>query len=199
MQTLKELTTITLGYSFRRRIESSSNGNLNIILMKDMSKNILNYKGLYKIESDKIIKKYFFISKNDILFSAKGANNNAVYIENNLTSTIASAHFYILRIKDKSLLLPEYLAWYINQKPAQSYIQKYSRGTVINYINRHNFENLEVAFPNIATQKKIVELYKLSLHENKLVLQIQELKNTVIAQTLLNQVIKSNKEDSNER
>ena len=197
MRTLKELTSITLGYSFRRRIESTSDGNLCIILMKDINKNILNYKGFYKIETDKKIKEDFYISKGDILFSAKGSHNNAVYIERDLTETVASAHFYILRIKANTLL-PEYLAWYINQKPAQSYIQKYSRGTAINYINRQNLENLEVAVPDLETQKKITALYNLSVRETELISQIHDFKNKVTNQVLINKVFESNKEDSHE-
>jgi len=199
MKKLKEIATITLGYSFRRKIESSSVGNLSIIHMKDISKNALSYKGLYKFETTKRIKKDFFVSAGDILFSAKGTSNNAIYIEKKLASTVSAAHFYIIRVKDRTLLLPEYLAWYINQKPAQDYIQKYSSGTVMNYINRKNLENLEISIPDIATQKKVIALYKLNLHEQEMVLHIQALKNTVINQTLLNKVNKSNKEDFNER
>ena len=47
-------------------------------------------------------------------------------------------------------VLPEYLAWFINQPPAQAYLTQQSRGTLVKLMPKSLFEKLEVPVPPLA-------------------------------------------------
>ena len=194
---IRNIVDIQIGYQFRRKVEHYPGGTHRVVQIKDFDDdNRLNTSALFRVIPERNVDRYL-VNKGHVLFLSRGRRNFAFAIISDLEMTIAAGYFFILR-KKSDRILPEYLAWFINQKPAQSYIQKYSRGTVINYINRQNLENLEVAVPDLETQKKITALYNLNVRENDIITQIQDLKNVVTNQLLINKVFESNKEDSNE-
>lgn len=106
-----------------------------------------------------------------------------------LKNTTTNTHFFIIRVKSDKIL-PEYLAWYINQKPAQTYFLKHSPGTVIPVITSKNLGNLDVSIPTLYIQKKIIEIHKLSIREAYLTKKILYKKKRLIETLLLKKVVR---------
>jgi len=114
------------------------------------------------------------VSNGDIVFLSKGRRNYATVIEG-LTGreTIVAGYFFILRLTNPDIR-PDFLAWAINQPPAQRYLQSVTRGTGIPFIRKDSFAELTINVPDWNTQRRIVELHKLSLQEVAL---MHELRN----------------------
>jgi restriction endonuclease S subunit len=184
---LKEISNIVPGHQFRTKIFPEDKGNYSVILMRNINNdNTINYKDLLKTNIEKI-KPEQNISKNDILFRAKGNNNYASYIDKELENTTTNTHFFIIRNHSEKIL-PEYLAWYINQKPAQIYFLKHSPGTVIPIVTNKNLGNLNITIPDISIQKKIIQIHKLSVKEQNLSKQIIYKKKRLVEALLIKKI-----------
>jgi len=71
--------------------------------------------------------------------------------------TVISPHFLLLRVKRNAKLLPEFLAWQINQGPAQRYLNTSAEGTVQRSIRKGVLEDLPLVVPDLDTQQLVME------------------------------------------
>jgi restriction endonuclease S subunit len=183
MPLLKELATIRAGYPFRGAIEPDTMGQIKLIQIKDVSSNGLSaYDQLTSINLPDISTSHF-INKDEVLFMSRGTKRQATAITEELPNTIAVSQFFI--IKCSTNLIAQYLAWYINQKLAQRYFDEHSRGTVIPMITKDVLANLPLPLPPLAVQRKIVQVYQLSLKEQSLMVAIQEKRSQLVEMALL--------------
>lgn len=188
MKNISNITQIQSGILFKEGIKSASEGNIRIIQLKDVdTKGNLNTSDLQ--QSDLAVWEAKLVRQGDVIFKAKTNHPVAVVIKEDLKNTIVTAHYFILRIKDSSVL-PGYLAWYLNQKPAQMYFDKHAGGTRIQVVNMQALGNLSIAIPSLEVQKKIVSLYDLHQREETLVDLLKEKKRLLIENQLLSIVEK---------
>jgi len=183
---LKDLAEIRLGYQFRGKIQPDSRGTHQVIQIKDFDeKRNLILSGLVKIKPDRDPEKYL-VEKRDVLFLSRGHRNFAVTLKHELKNTIVVSYFLIIRIKEPNIL-PEYLAWYLNQRPAQNFIQRQARrGTHIPIVPKSAFEKLKIEIPSLSVQKAIVTLEDLRKREQLLLHQLEEERDKLIRSTCLN-------------
>ena len=99
-----------------------------------------------------------YLEKGDIIFSARGNKNFAVCLNETPEKAVCSPHFFQIHIKNKHKVLPSFLAWQINQAPAQKYLINSAEGTMIRSIRRGILESLPIVIPEIKKQKAIAEL-----------------------------------------
>jgi restriction endonuclease S subunit len=190
-QKIKDIADIQLGYQFRKKIEPERDGTHQVIQIRDFDKNqIFNQEGLCWVKIDQLSDKYV-VHKNDILFLARGHRNFAVHVIDSIEDTIAASHFFILKIKTNNVI-PEYLAWFINQAPAREYLYNLARrGSHMPIIPKSVFENLKVHIPDIETQKKIVKLNTLIDKERTLLYNLRE-KRALLIRSLCLKAAKEN-------
>src|SRR4030095_14310083 len=117
------------------------------------------------------------------LFISRGTRKQAVAITSLVENAIATSQFFVLRPDEK--VLPEYLAWYINQRPAQRYIEEHSTGTSASLINLGAMKSLPVETPPVETQSRVTKIHQLSLREKELMEAIQNKRRALIETTLL--------------
>lgn len=182
-QKIKDIADIQIGYQFRKKIETERNGTHQVIQIRDFDETQnLNKEGLCWVKMPHMSEKYS-VNKDDVLFLARGHRNFAILIRDPFENTIAASTFYILTIKTKKVI-PEYLAWFINQAPAQGYLYNLARrGTHMPLIPKSVFENLKVYVPDIETQKTIVKLSSLTEKEKNLLQNLQD-KRTLLIQSI---------------
>lgn len=181
---LKELATASTGFPFRKRIENDPDGQYAVIQMSDIQDyQHINTQHLAKT-SDISPKKHHFIQNNDILFIAKGANNLAIHANQQLSNTVAVSNFLVIRTTSGKML-PEFLAWYINQKEAQTYFKSRARGTYIPAVTKETVLELEIPLPDIRTQQKTIALQQLLNREWQLMTQIHDLRSELAENRLL--------------
>lgn len=177
---ITEIAEIQLGYQFRKKIEPVDDGTNWVIQIRDFDENHnLNKQTLSRVSIDMSTEKHL-INKGDVLFLSRGYRNWAAPIVDGLVATVAASHFFVVRPKLDNVL-SEYLAWYINQAPAQEYLHNIARqGTHMPLIPLSAFVALQVDLPDIETQVKIVELSRLMEKEKQLLSALQEKRSHLI-------------------
>jgi restriction endonuclease S subunit len=69
---------------------------------------------------------------------------------------------------NKERILPEYLAWAINHPDAQRRLGAEAQGTSLRMISMAVLERLDIAVPDLQTQRRIVDLDALAKSEGRL-------------------------------
>lgn len=190
---ITDIADINIGYQFRAKIEPTDDGIHSVIQIRDFDDNLnLLVEELMRVTIDKPIDQ-FRINKGDILFLSRGQRNWAAPVVSDFDNVIAASHFFVIKIKN-TVILSEYLAWYINQAPAQEYLYRNARhGTHMPLIPMSAFKGLSVEVPSKETQEKIVELSKLMVKEKQLVAELEEKRSRLINAVCL-KAAKSKKE-----
>jgi len=130
----------------------------------------------------------FLLQDGDILFAAKGAKNFAVVYQYKFGPAVASQTFLVARLNRdfRSVILPEYLAWFINNPQSLNKLKAAATGTSIQLISSSVFKDMEVDVPSIEKQRKILKIYELRAKEINLQMQVQALREILIQTQLLN-------------
>jgi len=184
---ISQIAEIKSGYLFKEGLKSDKEGNVSVVQLKDVNdRGILNSHELQRINIDKIGSENY-LAVGDVLLKAKTNNPVSALVKEQLPSTIATAHYFIISVK-KADVLPGYLAWYLNQRPAQIYFARNAGGTRIQVINKQVLSGLEVVVPDLKTQEKIEKIYELHQREQDLVDAIKEKKHGLILAQLLNTI-----------
>lgn len=188
---LKHIASITTGHPFRGKIPEVPGSGLLAIQMKDVSvRDGIHWQGC--IETEQLGKREpALLQVGDILFIARGSNNFAVLVDDNLKdrSAIAAPHFYVIRCTTPDLL-PEYIVWLLNQKYCQRYFQREAEGSFTKSIRRSVLEEAPIAKPSISIQRNIIQLstaLKMKQHIFEELMRNGETLMSAIANDLLNE------------
>ena len=90
---------------------------------------------------------------------------------------------FVLR-PDPGAVVPEFLAWAINQPRAQRHFDRFARGTNMRMIPRAVLTGLEIAFPALTVQHRIVALDTLARRERTLTVRAAEKRRGLVARIL---------------
>lgn len=181
---LKDIADIRSGYSFRGRIKPAKDGAYRVVQIKDLE------EGAFFASEDLIrtnlpdVNSNHLLKEGDVLFTSRGVRRQAVVADEVLPNTIFGSQFFVCDVKKK--IEPAYLAWYMNQTPAQRYFEEHAAGTNVRIITKDVLGHLVVNVPPIEVQKKIVEIHRLSLREKKLLEEIQKKRSQLIESVLIN-------------
>jgi Type I restriction modification DNA specificity domain len=157
LKKLKEIARIRAGYPFRGRIDEDLTATTCVIQMRDITENtFVNWDTLVHAVPDGK-RKADWLEANDILFIAKGNNNLSIFLESAPLLAVCSPHFYHLQVKVENVR-PAFLAWAINQKPAQEYLRKNREGSGTLSVRRAVLENMPLSVPSMSTQYEIIAL-----------------------------------------
>jgi len=117
-----------------------------------------------------------FLNKGDVLVLAKGHNGFSAHCYKGIKQpAVASSIFMVLRYTNP-IVLPEYLAWYINLKSTQEVLINNSRGSSLPAINKKILGDLDVGLTDLENQKRIVALDALKNQEQELMMKLQNLR-----------------------
>lgn len=153
---LGEITKIRSGYSFRRKIEQQEGGNIYVVTGGDIGDDFyLQEENLIKIIKE--VGEDKLIQKGDVLLTVRGKFKAVV--SNNQGSLIATSSVCSLRV-NRDIVLPEYIALWLNSKVGQTEINRNVTGATIKIILKKDLENIKIKIPNLEIQHEIVEFYK---------------------------------------
>ncbi|MCB0647758.1 MAG: restriction endonuclease subunit S [Saprospiraceae bacterium] len=130
------------------------------------------------------------LKNGDVIFAAKGTKNFAAVFEGHNLRAVASTSFFVLRISDR-VLLPKYLAWFLNHPYTQAILKSNARGTAIPSIRKTVLDEMEIVIPALEKQIIILELSRLGNLETELRNQITALKRQLLEQTIINEINKN--------
>ncbi len=182
---LSELVTIQIGYQHRERVEPASVGTHRLMQVKDVvtdgrfSEFFDGPVGLWTGSLYMVTPKgpgwKYQVTPGDVLFVAKGSRNFGIAVTprwvkpflDTWDDVLASSQFYILR-PNVNRVLPDYLAWSLNQPTTQGRLQSMATGTHMKMIPKSSFEELLLDVPSIEIQEKIVTVDSLAAKERQL-------------------------------
>lgn len=184
---LREIADIQAGYSFRGSIPVSEQGNYRVIQIKDIGfDGKISTADLVKTKMD-FIKPEYLTRQDDVLFTSRGTNRRAAVVDQAAENAVFVSQLYALTLTSNNII-PEYLAWYINQKPAQDFFEENASGSYIQNIRQDVLGELPVVVPDPETQKRIIDIYRLSLKEKELTEKIL-IKRRQLAEQMLRSMI----------
>jgi len=164
---LSDIATVKGGHPFRGMIVEDKEGNAKAVQLKDINEfEVIEWKQVI-CTSLSGRKSPDWLTEGDILFAARGLNNIAVCVDRVERPTVCSPHFFLIRVKRESEVLPEFLAWQLNQFPAQKYISQSSEGSAQLSVRRPVLEATPITVPSIKEQEIIVAFNRSALNEKK--------------------------------
>lgn len=165
---LADICAIHTGYTARGRLEPTAAGGVLAIQLRDISpEGAIDPQRLTRIHLDDLADRYF-VRAGDVVFRSRGERNTASALDERLREpALAVLPLMVLRPKP-DVVVPEYLAWAINQAPAQRHFDVAARGTNIRMIPRSSLDDLELDVPDIETQRRIVAVDALAERERQL-------------------------------
>jgi restriction endonuclease S subunit len=182
---LKKLATVQMGYSFRSRLETTPNGDVAVIQMKDLlDDNTVDCEGLLKVNLESL-KEHHLARKGDLVFRSRGQVTTAAVLLDEPGIAVVAAPLLRIRITIPDRILPEYLNWYISQRDAQIFLNSRAKGTALKMVSKQALENLEISLPGIEKQKNIIEIASLSAREQTLFRTLSEKRKRYISKILM--------------
>ncbi len=190
MKQLKDIAVFRAGYPFRGRVPEVSGGEARVIQMKDVDPELgVAWKRLTRTELTGR-KDPQWLKPGDVLFVARGFRNFAVHLDELPGPTVLSPHFFHITLKPDAGILPAFLAWQINQEPAQQKLRASAEGSNLPSIRRAVLEVLPITVPPLEKQEKIVALVRTWRHEQAVLRALtKNMKQTMtgLAQQLLHE------------
>ena len=154
-KTLSEIAIVKAGHPFRGKIPDNKDGNAQVVQIRDID-NDGNIHWDQVIRSNTTGRKTpDWLQKGDVLFAARGMRNTAGYVEEVAQPTVCAPHYFLIQVMDNHLL-PEFLAWQLNQNNAQRYFANSAEGSAQMSIRRAVLEATALVIPTIEKQYAIV-------------------------------------------
>lgn len=173
---LTEVCSIFPGYTARARLEPAGDRGMAAIQLRDVSADGLAHPDeLIRVDLGGVAERYM-VSAGDVVFRSRGDRNTAAALDGCfIEPALALQPLLILRPK-RDAVLPEYLAWAINQPSAQRHFDEGARGTNIRMVPKSCLDDLDIDVPDLEAQRRIVAVDALAERENQLVLVLAEKK-----------------------
>lgn len=126
----------------------------------------------------------YFVRGGEVVFRSRGEPNVAAAIPDPLPEPVVVIVPLVIVRPNSHQILPEYLAWAINQPDAQRRLGVEAQGTGLRMIPMAALEDLEIAVPDLPTQRRIVELDALARQEGQLLRQLATRKEELVSAIL---------------
>ena len=179
---LGDVASLRAGYSFRSAIPESAEGDVLAVQLRDIRRERLNWSTVVRTSLAREPGKNEWLSAGDVLFVFRGTRYFAVVLEQVPMRTVASTQFMLVRVKDSSALLPGFLAWQLNQAPAQKYFNQAAEGTAQRSLRRAKIEAVTLAVPSVQRQRAIVELVDLARRERDAMDELMRIREQQLSQ-----------------
>lgn len=165
--TLAGVAEIAAGHPLRSGVDEFPAGDTGVIQMRNVDPETgVDWASVSRVELPPA-RRIEFLNPGDVIFSTRGARTYAVALGAAPFPAVCSPHFFVLRIRGLAVE-PRFLAWQINQAPAQEYLQREATGSHILNIRREVIERLEIVIPSLARQAAIVAFAEEATREKRL-------------------------------
>jgi len=174
---------VQLGYTARSRLELADAGGIPALQLRDVMQERSASPSVASYRMDAVPDRYW-ARAGDILFRSRGDRNTATTLGPEFARpAVAVMPLVILRAGPE--VDPHYLAWYINQPPAQRHFDECARGTGMRMIPIGCLADLEIPVPDLATQRTLAAIDDLAAREQALSQRLADLRRQHTAITLM--------------
>jgi hypothetical protein len=189
MKLLKDIANIRSGFPFRERPVRVATGGCRLVQMRDVSDGFGVIAGNLETVEAPANWEQHRLRLGDIVFGARGQQNNAAMVCLEMPNAIAASSLHVLRVNE-DLVSPHFLVWFLNLPQTKERLRTMQTGSSIPFISIEDFSQLPMRVPTYQLQQQIVELMLLQQEEQTLMRMIQTKRGELIdgtLQTLLNQ------------
>ena len=172
---LSDIATVAAGHPFRGKIEPIEGAETAVVQMRDTSSSGVDWGSCLRTEVSGR-RGPDWLRSGDILFPARGNVSQAVLIDERIGSlqAVAAPHFFLLRVSRPDVL-PAYLAWWLNQEPAQRHLEQNAQSsTLVRNIARPVLEATPVMLPPLPRQEQIAGLANAMQREKELLHRLRQ-------------------------
>ena len=171
---LSDICTVQIGYTARHRIRRAQQDGVLTVQLRDVPPSgSVDPAGLTRLQVEAVPERYL-VGSGDILFRSRSESNTACALDDRFQEpALAILPLFILR-PNRDVVLPEFVAWAINQPRAQRHFDRFARGTNMRMIPRAVLTDLEVTVPGLDVQRRVVVLDGLARRERTLSIRAAE-------------------------
>lgn len=181
---LRELCQIHSGHTARGKLEPVTAGGLPAIQLRDLGRE----GGILEDPMPRYalcdLATRYLVSGGEVIFRSRGEPNTATVVSEALAEPTAVIVPLIIMRPDRTRVLPEYLAWAINQPDAQRRLGAEAQGTSLRMIPMSVLQDLNIPLPDLATQRRIVDLHALAARETSLLHDLAARRGQLLTHTL---------------
>lgn len=184
-RTLSALASVRAGYPFRSAIPENQDGDVRVVQMRDVRRERVAWPGVVRTSLPRLpaAQDPQWLRPGDVLFVFRGTRYFAVALRDVPEKAVASTQFMVVRVSDQGLLLPEFLAWQLNQASAQAYFQQLAQGTAQRSLRRGAIEAVSIAVPPIEDQRYIATITEAFRRERDLMEDCAEIRERALAKS----------------
>lgn len=173
--TVGDICAVRIGFTARGRLGRAKGRGIPAIQMRDVPPGgaPVSTAGLERHQAGRVPDRYL-VRAGDVLFRARSDLNTASAFGDRFEEpAVVMSPLFILRPNLRAIL-PEFLAWSINQPRAQRHFDRLARGTNMRMIPRAVLTDLEIALPHLEVQRGVVALDALARREHALSIRAAE-------------------------
>lgn len=165
---LVDIADIRAGYPFRGAIDALDEGDVGAIQMRNVDEAIgVDWNAIARVKLPSQRSADLLVN-GDLIFTTRGRRNFALALDNIPCAAVCSPHFFVIRVFDDTQIIPAFLAWQINQRSCQDYLQQAATGSHILNITRGAIESLPLALPTLAMQRALMEVVDTAQNERRI-------------------------------
>lgn len=154
---LRNIGLIRAGHPFRGAIKDDLEGNGFVVQVKNLdAEGVIDYENLVRTKVQGRAEPGW-LKQGDVLFISRGVKLVAAAIKQDLQQTVCSPHFFVISSLANEIL-PEFLAWQLNQDTAQRYLAKVAMGSDQLSVSKKALGALPITIPSINQQQQILGL-----------------------------------------
>lgn len=189
MPLLDSIAEIRAGVTLRGRdaTRPTPEGALHFLRIGDISRDgRIARDRIIRINPAETISPDQLLRKGDVLVASRGGRNTAAAFQLDLPDAIAGAQFFV--VQPRSIVLPEFLAWYLRSEPARKHFDNRRKGTYVQLIRRADLAEIDVPIPPVEVQRAVVAFSELAEQEHSLSSRLAELRSAFHSQLLLKKI-----------
>ncbi|NLX24247.1 MAG: restriction endonuclease subunit S [Phycisphaerae bacterium] len=121
------------------------------------------------------------LQSGDLIMPARGDRQDVAYLDAppDARPLVAASFLHVIR-PHRDALDPGYLAWWLNQPSVQARVAAFVRGSNMPFLPLEETRGIKVTLPSLGVQRRIAELYRLSIQEFDLTTAIREHRQRLI-------------------
>lgn len=164
---LAYLAVVTSGFHYRTRVTCDTAGEWRVAQGREVRVGLVwDEAGMPRVTPGPAERRAR-LQPGDVLVPARGERPYALIVPDWPWPALASSSFYRVRVR-RDVVLPAYLAWYLNTPDALARLGAGMRGRKIKFLPRAALSALEVTLPPLARQAEIVAAAALTDEESRL-------------------------------
>lgn len=176
-QKLKNIAEIISGYSLRGSASTYPAGDIFFLQSRNLLGNLHLDLNTDLLLDFKDVKTKAFTKSRDVLLGNKG--NPTIGYVNTDDKILVSSSIYIIRVNNQ-MVLPKYLAIYLDSMKGKIELNKITLGGYIKGISKTNLEEFEIPIPAKDIQERIVYLYDNIIKQKELLGKKSSINNKIL-------------------